>query len=120
MTEYQDGSAEYLKGLTTHFRVRIADVRGFSVTKGAKWGQRDLNLLGQGTIIATVVDCSDYMCNRIEGWFRDHPLFYANTPAASPTSTSVADELRKLADLRGEGILTEAEFQEQKARLLGR
>lgn len=31
---------------------------------------------------------------------------------------SVADELSKLADLRAEGLLTDAEFQEQKARLL--
>ncbi|WP_156660737.1 SHOCT domain-containing protein [Mycobacterium sp. 852002-10029_SCH5224772] len=120
LTEYPDGTAEYLKGLTTHFRVRIADVRGFSVTKGAKWAQRDLNVLGQGTVIATVVDCSDVMCNKIEEWFRNHPQFYTNAPTASSSSTSVADELRKLADLRTEGILTEAEFQEEKARLLRR
>jgi Short C-terminal domain len=37
--------------------------------------------------------------------------------AASPSST--ADELRKLAELRDEGILSEEEFAAQKARLLG-
>jgi Short C-terminal domain len=31
----------------------------------------------------------------------------------------VADQLTKLADLRDRGILTETEFQAQKARLLG-
>jgi len=36
-------------------------------------------------------------------------------PAAAP---SVADELRKLADLRDAGVLTEAEFQAQKSRLV--
>jgi hypothetical protein len=39
-------------------------------------------------------------------------------PAAS-TSTSVADELTKLAALRDSGVLTEDEFAVQKARLLG-
>ncbi len=33
-------------------------------------------------------------------------------------SRSVADELRKLAELRDRGIITESEFQSQKAKLL--
>lgn len=32
---------------------------------------------------------------------------------------AIADELRKLGDLRDAGLLSEAEFAEQKARLLG-
>jgi Short C-terminal domain len=32
---------------------------------------------------------------------------------------SIADELRKLGELRDAGLLTEAEFAEQKVRLLG-
>jgi len=39
--------------------------------------------------------------------------------AEKPASLSVADELRKLADLRSAGILTDAEFDAQKAKLLG-
>lgn len=44
--------------------------------------------------------------------------------AAAPASTlapgtSLADEIRKLAQLRDEGLLTVDEFNEQKARLLG-
>ena len=38
-------------------------------------------------------------------------------PASAPSS--VADELRKLADLRAQGIINESEFQAQKAKLLG-
>lgn len=38
--------------------------------------------------------------------------------ADSIMPSSVADELRKLAELRDQGVLTEAEFQEQKALLL--
>ena len=41
-----------------------------------------------------------------------------NQPAASPDG-SVAGELRKLAELRNAGVLTDAEFAAQKARLLG-
>lgn len=41
----------------------------------------------------------------------------AGAPAATP---SVADELAKLADLKAKGILTEEEFQAQKAKLLAR
>ncbi|KAB2584139.1 hypothetical protein BS297_17095 [Rhodococcus erythropolis] len=36
------------------------------------------------------------------------------------SSDLIADELRKLAELRKEGILTDPEFQEQKAKLLAR
>jgi uncharacterized membrane protein YdbT with pleckstrin-like domain len=36
-----------------------------------------------------------------------------------PLSPSVTTELERLADLRARGVLTEAEFQEQKARILG-
>lgn len=46
----------------------------------------------------------------------------AETPAAAPAAApapSVADELEKLAKLRTAGILTEAEFEAQKKKLLG-
>lgn len=38
--------------------------------------------------------------------------------SSSPSSISVADELQKLYDLRQKGILTEAEYQNQKSKLL--
>ena len=40
-------------------------------------------------------------------------------PAAGGPPVDVADQLRKLADLREEGILSDEEFAAQKARLLG-
>lgn len=39
-------------------------------------------------------------------------------PPASPPTTSVADELKKLAELRDAGVLSPEEFEVQKARLL--
>jgi membrane protein YdbS with pleckstrin-like domain len=53
------------------------------------------------------------------------PTAPASPPPASGTSTyggpptEVADELAKLAGLRDRGVISEAEFQTQKARLLG-
>jgi hypothetical protein len=40
-------------------------------------------------------------------------------PIAGATSQSVADEIRKLGDLKKEGLISEKEFEEAKARLLG-
>jgi hypothetical protein len=43
----------------------------------------------------------------------------AEQPGPAPTTTdSVADELRKLADLRSDGILSDQEFADLKAKLL--
>jgi hypothetical protein len=39
--------------------------------------------------------------------------------AASPPALDLADQLRKLAELRDQGILTDDEFAAQKAKLLG-
>ena len=48
---------------------------------------------------------------------RDAQMALAQTPSASPTSY-VADELKKLADLHQNGVLSQDEFNEQKRRLL--
>jgi uncharacterized membrane protein YdbT with pleckstrin-like domain len=40
-------------------------------------------------------------------------------PSASPEAPSVTTELQRLAELRDRGVLTEAEFQNQKKRILG-
>jgi len=42
----------------------------------------------------------------------------SNTPVVPQNPVSVGDELKKLADLRDSGILTETEFDAQKAKLL--
>jgi hypothetical protein len=46
------------------------------------------------------------------------PVAAAPAPAALPTTDLVA-QLKSLAELRDQGILTEAEFAAQKAKLLG-
>ncbi|MGE5225903.1 MAG: SHOCT domain-containing protein, partial [Planctomycetaceae bacterium] len=39
--------------------------------------------------------------------------------AGTPAAPSVTTELERLADLRAKGVLTEEEFQAQKAKILG-
>ena len=51
-----------------------------------------------------------------------HHMTPPHVPAQAPApeaAVDVADQLRKLADLRDQGILTEEEFPAQKSRLLG-
>lgn len=43
---------------------------------------------------------------------------FASASKGEANSTSLADELQKLANLRNEGILTDAEFEIQKQKLL--
>lgn len=43
----------------------------------------------------------------------------APAPAAAPSMDDTIEQLRKLGGLRDAGILTDAEFEAQKARLLG-
>lgn len=47
------------------------------------------------------------------------PQQYAPAPAGpAPVSSANIAQLKELAEMRDQGILSEAEFQEQKARLL--
>ncbi len=55
IVEYEDGSAGYIPvgSFSQTFRVQIADVTGFSVTKGARMFERTINVLGNGTMLAS-------------------------------------------------------------------
>jgi hypothetical protein len=121
IVEYEDGTAGYIQSMsfTQAFRVKIADVTGFSVEKSGKLLTRKFNVLGNGTLLGTA-EVNHGTAEVIENWFRSHPLFGASVsstpgPGASP---SVADEIAKLGQLRSQGLITESEFEAQKARLL--
>jgi membrane protein YdbS with pleckstrin-like domain len=47
------------------------------------------------------------------------PASEPTLPASPPLAPSTVTELERLADLRAKGVLTEAEFQAQKAKILG-
>jgi hypothetical protein len=40
-------------------------------------------------------------------------------PESAPAGHNIADEIRRLADLKDQGVLTEAEFGAAKSKLLG-
>ncbi|QEC47961.1 SHOCT domain-containing protein [Baekduia soli] len=122
IVEYEDGTAAYLPtgAFTKAFRVRIADVTGFAVAPGKRTFERTLTLLGAGGALGSV-KVNQGTPEVVETWFRTHPDFGGAARAAPGADLPplVADELRKLAALRSEGVLSEDEFAALKARLLG-
>jgi hypothetical protein len=56
------------------------------------------------------------MCRKV---FLENPLENKNIKDHKTPVNDVADQIRKLADLKNEGILTEEEFITQKRKLLG-
>ncbi|WP_406456133.1 SHOCT domain-containing protein [Streptomyces sp. NBC_01622] len=50
-----------------------------------------------------------------------HPAYPAESPAAPAASdmTSKIEQLKQLGELKTQGVLTEAEFEDQKRKLLG-
>jgi hypothetical protein len=120
--EYEDGTAGYVPSMsfTQAFRVKISDVTGFSVAKGGKMLERQLNVLGNGTLLGAA-NVNHGAAEVIERWFRAQPSFGQHAAPAAPVAAapSVADEISKLADLRAQGVLTEEEFAAAKQRLIG-
>jgi hypothetical protein len=122
--DHGDGTVSYRAPgkFLDSFRVRIADVVGFTETRGGKKSlQNTLHIVGLGGEIASC-DVNVGTTQRIEEWFRAHTDFGKNNqrPSTSvPGTSSVADELTKLAQLRDAGVLTDQEFAAQKAKLLG-
>jgi hypothetical protein len=133
LTEHPDGTVEYRPSgkLLPAFRVRVADIAGFSVRKvtrddkkrlDASSLQQVLTIQGSGTTLAEV-PVNHGSAKKIEDWFRAHPNFGGAVripvQAAGEPLFSVADELIKLAHLRDAGVLTPEQFEEQKLRLIG-
>ncbi|MGV9455270.1 SHOCT domain-containing protein [Streptomyces sp. NPDC003635] len=46
------------------------------------------------------------------------PTSYAAPPAAAPDMTDKIEQLKQLGELKAQGVLSEAEFEEQKRRVL--
>lgn len=76
----------------------------------------------EGTIRAESEPTQIASCNLYNGEHVDPQPALLDVPAAAgaPATLSVADELAKLAGLRDKGIITQAEFDAQKAKLLAR
>ncbi|XVV17108.1 SHOCT domain-containing protein [Actinoplanes sp. CA-131856] len=132
LIEHFDGTVEYRQTgkLMPALRVTVRDITGFSVRKVTRDDKKRLNassmqqvltIQGSGTDLAEVA-VNYGTAQKIEQWFRAHPEFGQSAPspaAPSPPAMSIADELTKLAQLRDAGVLSQEEFDAQKAKLLG-
>ena len=77
---------------------------------------------------AAIAGTATAVSNRVsrrqgERWTRQEEERYAQAPAAAPapapsSGASTIDQLKELAALKSEGVLTEDEFAAQKAKLL--
>lgn len=121
MIDNGDGKATYQGPLGSghRFTVRIADVTGFSSTKGKGALDYHFHVYGNGTTLATL-PVGGRLGQKIEEWFRAHPDFGASSlpVSAAPGGPDLAEQLANLASLRESGALTDAEFEQAKARLL--
>ena len=76
-----------------------------------------LEMLSGVTVMGQAKKCNEFE-DRLRN-FRIREQFVANTPVVDSSSGSLSDELKKLASLKADGVLTEEEFAAAKARLLG-
>ncbi|WP_432135109.1 MULTISPECIES: SHOCT domain-containing protein [unclassified Streptomyces] len=51
--------------------------------------------------------------------YQSYPAERPAAPAAAPDMTSKIDQLKELGELKKQGLLTEAEFEQQKQAILG-
>lgn len=58
------------------------------------------------------------MLGAVTPWLHQHSIPIGARAAPTNASVSIADELKKLAELRDAGVLTDEEFAPQKAKLL--
>jgi hypothetical protein len=76
---------------------------------------------------AVIAGTATAVSNRVsrrqaERWAQeDQGQYYEEPPAAAPAAAPAADpleELKKLGELKASGVLTDAEFEAQKAKIL--
>ena len=92
----------------------IAVQSGSKTVFGSAWTHGK----NRGNVRVIIEKTSDILQQRGAQW-RDEAGLSALAAAPAPAAVSFADELAKLAALRDQGILNDAEFNAQKARILG-
>lgn len=116
------GFAKPIIGRRTHGWIACGSINaknrlGGYVGAQAFWIMADAS----GAVTYGMVDETVSSCDQGGGPPVNPELTALSAPIASPGSgTGVADELEKLAVLRDKGIITQAEFETQKAKLLAR
>lgn len=112
-------SVKLHKGVfSSEIRLRIPGLTETSrlSTTALKWGRRD-----EGEIAALPKDKAEQLVTIVKegiaGQLPDQAPATSTTPVVS---ASPLDEIKKLAELKDTGLITEEEFQEKKKRLLER
>jgi len=79
-----------------------------------------------GTATAVSNRVSRRQAERWQGQGGDQPMEYRAaaqqpevSPAAAPSQASTLDQLKELGELKQQGVLTDEEFEAQKAKILG-
>jgi hypothetical protein len=71
-----------------------------------------------GVLVYVIVRGRSMTQRDLEHAQQNEAAFRSYVQEAAASSTSSADELAKLADLKDKGVITDAEFQQEKAKLL--
>jgi len=114
-------SVKLHKGVfSAEIRLRIPGLTETSRLSGRattlRWGRRD-----EGEIAALPKDKAEQLVRIIkEGIAGRLPGQAPQTPSAPAVAVSPLDEIKKLAELRDAGLITEEEFQEKKKKLLAK
>lgn len=104
---------------------RLDQVDSVSSTSGMLLGSVDVSVAGAAFRLdkANKVDAAAFAQRAREcvDTYQQRPATMPPpVPVPAPSPSLIADELRKLAELRDAGVLTDEEFEYAKARLLGR
>jgi hypothetical protein len=105
---------------------RLDQIDSVSSTSGLLLGSLDVSVAGSGFRLdkANKAEAAEFARRARDQMsaYQQQVAIQPLPPPAAPTAQPVgliADELRKLAELRDAGVLTSEEFNQQKARLLG-
>jgi leucyl aminopeptidase len=96
----------------------LSHISAISHKTGLVLGKIEVSTAG-GTKLIDMIDKKDVakvaqIISDLVNWTRS----MQSAPIQSPVATDLATQLERLAALRNQGILTDAEFQQQKAKLL--
>jgi hypothetical protein len=102
--------------------ISLLQVSEVSLSRGLVWA--DLSVGSTGGRSFKMVGIPKADADRVKKLVDDAVSAFRTGVASTstptdPTRIDVADQLRKLADLHREGVLTDDEFEAQKSRLLG-
>ena len=100
--------------------ISFQQVSEVSVSRGLVWSTISVESTGGKSITMIGIPKAD--AERVKKMIDDAVFASKRGPAVAPAPAAapdLADQLRKLADLRDQGILTEDEFLAQKIKLLG-